>query len=50
MGMADLTIQLGSLEFEHPTVVVENLTHKCLLGSDFFTIRLIMQLPIGQPL
>jgi hypothetical protein len=37
LGVADLTFQIGSLEFEHSAVIVENLAHTCLLGSDFFT-------------
>jgi hypothetical protein len=37
LGITDITLQLGSLSFNHPTIVVENLTHPCLLGSDFFS-------------
>ncbi|XP_064631659.1 uncharacterized protein LOC135489953 [Lineus longissimus] len=35
LGMADVPLGLGSSQFSHPVVVVENLAHECLLGSDF---------------
>jgi hypothetical protein len=37
LGVVDLEFQLGSLKLKHSAVVVENLAHTCLLGSDFFS-------------
>ena len=37
LGRAPITLCLGTLEFTHQVVVVENLDHPCLLGGDFFS-------------